>query len=233
MQKTSDKVIDFVIDFESLGFQPDGVVLDFAAIPFVYEDPTEVRPTAETVHMLREKAFYAKLKVSAQTDRFIDKPVVDWWDKQDEAVKGILEESEEDIALNEFFHCFIHWFEEVGGNFWKSQMWSRGNEFDFGMMTDIWRKETGLRDTYNTLPYAFWKVRDIRTAVERSMGVRDMCTVPIPKGIFPDFRPHNSVDDCIMGVLHLIFSERYSYGIEEIPWDNYDENSYKPKKGNK
>lgn len=215
-------VKDIIIDYESLGMQPDGIVVDLAAV--VFEDDPENPPSFDD---LKKNAFHAKFKIKDQKGtRLSDQSVKDFWKKQDKDVQKMLFPSDDDVSIEEGHKDFLDWCESVGVDFWKSFIYSRGNEFDMGFMTDILRYTFKTRDTFKIFPVAFWNTRDVRTAIENRLMTRGLINTPLRKGVLEGFRKHDSVDDCAAAVLQLIYASRYALGLEEAPSDEeVDENT--------
>lgn len=201
---------DVLIDFESVGFAPDGVLLDFAAIAFDPDPEQEFNFTE-----LCQSAYYCKFDTETQTDRKIDERVVDFWTKQSEEAKIILDSSETDVSLVEGITGFINWYKNNKIDFYKSRIWSRGNEFDLGMFVNCLRGIVGDRDIENILPVAYWNVRDIRTAIEENVGRDNSKNVPLPKNALDGFIVHNSVHDCAKDIMLLQYSRKLVWGLYE------------------
>lgn len=208
----SEQYIDLVIDYETVGYQPDGVCLDFAAIPFIndYQNP----PTFEE---LVASAFYAKFDVTSQeSSRSIDDEVCDFWIKQSEEARVILDPSDIDVDIYESHKEFMQWCNQVGVNQYKSEMWSTGNEFDMSIMTNVLRTVYETRNLYSFFPVSYWNVRDTRTSISENLG-RGVTKTPIRKELLTGFIPHNSIHDCAAAVLQILYARRYSFGLEEVP----------------
>lgn len=207
-----EKIVDLVIDFETIGFAPDGMVLDFAATPFVSD--IENPPTFKE---LCEASFYRKFcTVEQESYRPIDDSVVDFWLKQSEDARVILDQSPDDVHLFKGMKDFIDWCPQVGVDLYKSQAFCRGSEFDFGILTDIIRQMYNTRDVFNVHPFRFWNLHDIRTAIQENLG-RGVTTTPLRHGILDGFIKHNSVHDCVAAAIQLVYARRYAFGLEEPP----------------
>lgn len=215
-------VKDFIIDFETLGFHPDGIVVDLAAI--VFEDDANNPPDFDE---LRKNAFHVKFKIKDQKGvRLADESVKDFWRKQEKSVQRMLLPSDEDVSLEHGVNQFLTWCDTVGINRKKSFMYSRGNEFDMGLLTDLLRQVFAVRNTFEINPVVFWNVRDVRTAIENRLMTRDATSTPIRKGVLDGFRKHDSVDDCAAAAIQLVYASRYALGLEEPPTeDEVDENT--------
>lgn len=205
-------IIDLVVDYETVGYAPDGVCLDFAAVPFIadHENP----PTFEE---LVESAFYAKFDITSQEEtRVIDDSVCDFWLEQPEEARIILDPTEQDVGIVDGHAMFIEWCKRVNIDPYKSEMWSTGNEFDIGIMTHVLRTLFDTRDLYNFFPVRFWNVRDTRTSISENLG-RSITKAPIRKELLNGFIRHNSIHDCAAAALQVLYARRYAFGLEPMP----------------
>lgn len=215
---------DFIIDFETFGHLPDGVLVDCALIPFV-NDHENIPSFQELV----SKGIKIKFNIKSQLkNRIIDKSVTDWWKEQSESAKQNIKASSEDVTLEQGLKIMHDFLIKSGVNQKTSQGWARGPAFDFSHYVTWIRNVTGQRDTYENEAIRFWKQRDIRTAIEANLGVRDMCETPLPLGTLDGFIAHDSIHDCAKDILMLLYSKRYAYGLEDVPsLENADPRSHK------
>ena len=130
-----------MIDLETLGTRPDGVILSIGGVKF---DPNGSKIIDE---------FYYKLDVDEQTERgrSIDESTIEWWGTQDPAVIEAAMGSEGRSAVKDFLEEFKRWC--VGADAY----WAQGPTFDMCMLENLY-----LQYDMN-YPWAFWKVRDSRT----------------------------------------------------------------------
>lgn len=221
------KPIDFVIDCESLGNLPDGVLLDFAVVTFV-NDPENPPKFNELI----ESGLKVKFDIASQRPvRHVDAPVVAWWKQQSDEAKINLKPSISDVSLKEGYKKIIAFLKEKGVKQGTSQGWCRGQSFDFSMFVTMIRNALNVRETFEFEPCRFWNQRDIRTAVEANLGIRGMCECPLPMGTLDGFVAHDSIHDCAKDVMMLIYSKRYAYGMEDVPdEENADPRSLKKKR---
>ncbi len=213
---------DFIIDYETMGAAPDGAVVDLSAV--VFEFDIENPPTFSD---LVEQSYNAKFSLADQKGvRFFDKGTIDWWKKQVPEAQLALKPSDKDVSVEDGIMGFIGFLQENGIDGWKSHGYCRGQSFDFPLMVDCLKQIHRTRDTFNHEPCKFWNQRDVRTAIENTMMVRDQTTVPLRKGLIDGFVKHNSIHDCAKDVLMLIYARRYALGLEDIPkLDEADENT--------
>jgi hypothetical protein len=205
---------DIMIDYESCGYAPDGLLLDCAAIAFNPDHNAELNFDA-----LCRNAFYVKFDTDKQPDRVMDEKIVDFWVNQSEEAREILEKTPYDISVDEGTQAFVRWCKNNNVDPFKSRIWSRGNEFDMGILTDCLRKLVGCRDIEDITPVCYWNVRDVRTALEENLGRDNFRVVPMPKDALKGFVLHNSVHDCAKAILELQYSRKIAWGIYE-PTEN-------------
>ena len=211
---------DFIIDFETLSTRPNATVIDLAIIPFRDDAYLEL-PTFQD---LVKSGIRIKFKIKGQ-GRHIDPGTVKWWKNQSEEAKANLRESEYEVDVCTGLQQAIDFMKENGVHFTNSHLWSRGNAFDLAIFDDI---------ILNCLcevegPIHFSRARDIRTAIEQNMGIRNAAECPLPLGMLPGFVHHDSVHDCAKDILMLLMSKRYSYGIDNPPDLAHSEPVTRPK----
>lgn len=151
-----------LLDIETLGTDPNAVVLSIACVPFVLEVHTyfgELVPAG----------FYVKLDVQEQIKthhRSIEDGVMKWWKKQPKDVfDAMVRPSSEDMSMKEgltLLNKFVSGIKSYHFN--KSYVWSRGNNFDFPILKSLYQA-AGIG-----LPYNDWRVRDVRTAIDIMAG---------------------------------------------------------------
>lgn len=130
-----------MIDLETLGANPNSVVLSIGAVFFdengVYEE------------------FYRELDAQAQIDlgRSISFDTLQWWIGQKDMFPQGCGHSVLEDDLLEFFN-FCNKYEGV-------KVWGNGATFDISMMEDLIREVTA-----SEVPWAFWNIRDVRTIVD-------------------------------------------------------------------
>lgn len=206
---------DFIIDAETLGLPPDGVLVDFSVLAFD-SDPNKV----ETFEELCSNALRVKFSLKSQKgQRVIDAKVVEWWKKQDVEAQVHLKPTDADVTINEGVDAILAFLDAQGVTRKESHGYCRGQSFDFPFLVNILQQRFGDRDTFYQEPCFFWNQRDIRTAIEFATMTRGVCTVPLPKGILNGFVKHNSVHDCAKDVLMLKYAQRYALGLDEVPTD--------------
>lgn len=206
---------DFVIDFETLGTKPDCIVLSCALTFFnVKDDP-------ETFGDLVERTYYWHFDWKQQeTKRSIEPGTVEFWDKQDDAVKEKAFKIDEwSVSLETFVEQLDHVFKENGINRKYVLGWCRGQSFDFPILVNILEQ---CKKPQNFL-CQFWNQRDIRTMISGLLLDPRKTKCPLPSESLPGFELHNPIHDNARAVMHLQYAMQYSSG-GDVP-DNIDSNS--------
>lgn len=210
---SGQEIVDFVIDYETLSARPDCVILDVAVIPFVnnFMNPP-------TFTELIESGLNIKLNISSQRaiGRSVCSSTLDFWKKQSDDAKLVLKPSTRDVELYRAHDMIKEFLYSRGVMYNKSQGWCRGF-FDFPIFANVMSKQfnTTHAQPYETITQG--KMREIRTAIEAHLGVRNKTVCPLPKGSLPNFIHHNSLHDCAKDILMLLYAQRYGYGIEDVP----------------
>ena len=130
-----------MIDLETLGTRPDGVILSVGGVKF---DPNGTRIIDE---------FHYKLNVDEQQERgrSVDPGTVEWWGNQSPDVIESAFGLEGRTPVDEFLEEFKRWC--VGADAY----WAQGPTFDMCMLENMYVQYG------KNYPWAFWKVRDSRT----------------------------------------------------------------------
>lgn len=158
--------IHSMIDLETLGTQPDSVIISLGVIkfdPFSDNEPYDGQ--------------YLKLDIDEQNTlgRKVDDDTLAWWSKQDPKVRDEALTDEGRTSLTEALQIINKSL--VGVDY----IWAQGPCFDIVMLEHLYRqKETPL-------PWNFWQIRDSRTLF-------GMMPVDPRKAIQQDL--HNALADC-------------------------------------
>lgn len=213
-------MVDFIIDFETMGTGEKAAVIDLAVIAFNH-DPEVIESFDELVSRGLKIKFDLK---SQQGKRLFTKSTIEWWKSQSAEAKKNIAASPEDVTTLDGLVKFQEYLKAEGIDPWKSQAWCRGMSFDFPILVDLIRDvqrgngvPENMLDTFKEEPVKFWNQRDIRTRVEALLLVRDMTTCPLPKGTLDGFIAHDSIHDCAKDVLMMKYALRYAMGLEEAP----------------
>lgn len=182
-----------LIDIETLGTDPDAVVLSIACVPFMLDVHTYF---SELVNA----GFVVKLHVQEQIKthhRTVEDSVAKWWKSQPKEIfDAQVRPSPNDMGLKEgltLFNKFVAGIE--GYNFNESYVWSRGNNFDFPILKSLY-KDAGIG-----VPYNDWRVRDVRTAIDIMAGTDDGKYEVKFGG--DGFEAHNPLHDAAMDAARL------------------------------
>jgi hypothetical protein len=81
-------------------------------------------------------------------------------------------------------------------SFNKSYAWSRGNNFDFPIIEDLYN-QTQVKQNFNN-----WRVRDIRTYIDVLTGSDD-AKYELDSGVPKEFIAHHPSHDCILDILKM------------------------------
>ena len=128
-----------MIDLETLGVEPDSVVMTLGAIKF---DPfSDAEPHSE---------FYYKLDLDSQ-DRSVNDSTIAWWGQQDQYVQYEAFGTEGREHMDVFLDSLPKWMVGV------DVLWGHGYGFDITIIEDM------LRQRGKPIPWQFWQVRDSRT----------------------------------------------------------------------
>jgi hypothetical protein len=220
-------MISFVFDFETMGTDPDAVVLSCALTMF---DSSTKLSFDEYI----ADTYYWKFDIEEQLTKYkrtISQETLDWWDKKDPDVKrSQFTPTEKDITLEEFIAEFKYALEE--NNCDKNTLgYCRGQSFDFPIMASIVRsvaKIDNVKVNPAFFPIPFWNQRDIRTYIAGLFCDPSVTKCPTPKGTLDGFKHHDPIHDNARAIIMMKWAELYA--MEDIPIpdkDNIDPNSLK------
>lgn len=131
-----------MVDLETLGVDPDSVILTLGAVKF---DPyTAIEPTDH---------LYLKLDVEQQVEmgREVNEDTVEWWGRQDPAAQEEAFSTEGRVSVEQALRDLNRFV--VGAD----AIWAQGSVFDIGMLENLYRMAG------QPIPWPFWTVRDSRT----------------------------------------------------------------------
>lgn len=147
----SDKLLDVVVDLETLDTRPSAMILSIGAI----------RCNLRTGEM--GDTFYENIDnhIEIQSSRTTDANTINWWRKQDQEVKEAL--SVDRKRLDVVLQSFRVWLGK------GVKIWGNGASFDLGI----------LRHAYdNNTPWAFYNERDARTLEALAKGIVNRDSIP-------------------------------------------------------
>lgn len=131
-----------MIDIETLGTEPECVVMSVGAVkfnPFSNDEPFEKK--------------HWKLDIDSQSEkgRIIREDTLQWWAKQDEHVREAAFSEHDRIYLGDFFKELNKWCVGV------QDIWCQGPQFDMVILENLYRQ---FKSHHN---WAYWQIRDSRT----------------------------------------------------------------------
>jgi len=187
--------MDFVVDIETLATEANAVILSAGIIAVDFGKEL-------TVPGLLKDSVYVKFNAKSQIPkRLVEESTLTWWKAQDKEVYDSQVRSQpDDLTLEDGFFK-LKSFLQKNGLTKKSIIWTRG-ELDSTVLQNI------AKQLEQPLLFPFYRVRDIRTAVDILYGSDNgycKMSVDIPVNI----KKHHPVYDCIIDALML------RYGIEE------------------
>lgn len=147
-----------MIDLETMGTDPDTVVLSAGAVVFDPEEGTTANPPGRQ---------YWVLNIQDQLDkgRTITGATLKWWlNQSDEAIRGWNRNESACTGMVEFQSELVEMWKS-----WNCQyIWSHGSTFDVAILDNM----------FGNSPWKFWDVRDTRTLlhvtnmkIDRAQGI--------------------------------------------------------------
>jgi len=163
------KMIDVMIDIETLGINPDSVVLTIGAIKFRKDEDLKSLDSYET--------FYVKIDQNSCTEIGckVDPKTVDWWNKQSVESRYEAIESDDRITIREALIKLSKWLK--GDNI----IWANSPSFDCVILENVYKK------CKLDIPWKFWLIRDCRTLFDLT---------GITKNDLPNNHQHHALYDC-------------------------------------
>lgn len=133
-----------MIDLETLGVEPDSVIMTLGAIKF---DPfSDAEP---------HTPLYLRGDVEEQTEfpyeRSIDENTLAWWSKQPEAIREEAFGDHDRVTVQEMLRQLNKW--AVGLDY----IWCQGPTFDFVILQHLYKSAE------KPVPWNYWQIRDSRT----------------------------------------------------------------------
>ena len=132
-----------MIDLETLGVNPDSVIITVGAIKFNPFDNVEPH-----------NPLYLRCDIEEQSEnlnRKIDDNTMKWWSKQPQEIQDEAFGDHERVGSDELTKQLNKWC--VGLDY----IWCQGPTFDFVILQDLY-KNLG-----KPVPWNFWQIRDSRT----------------------------------------------------------------------
>lgn len=131
-----------MIDLETLGTNPECVIMTLGAIkfdPFADEEP--------------HSGLYLRCDIEEQTDlgRTIDDNTLAWWAKQEDAIKEEAFGDHDRVSMDELTRAINKFCVGV------DVLWCQGPLFDYAILQNLY-KQIG-----KPCPWNYWQIRDSRT----------------------------------------------------------------------
>ena len=189
-----------VLDIETLSSFENAVVLQITAamLPNIEEIESEN-------DLFKEMPFInLKLEAASQLKRgrHVSKSTLEWWKSQGEEAKiAAFYPHVTDIDPVDAMDMFENWLEEIGYDPNNTVIWQRGSK-DVDWLVSFWHAYG------REFPMPWWKVRDVRTAVDvkgassKFNGYPDI-TRDLVKMI-PGYKMHDALSDVRLAALTLI-----------------------------
>jgi len=215
MSKDNKPRLDLMVDIETLGTDPNAVILQVAIVPFSPNPKNEVpdtraalcsEPFGESFRDNDAYGFTSTLSVFTNMllGRTVSQDTINWWNDPKRAdnlasmvqkIDGDGADDARDVLLE--IHSILYRLNEH----FDMYLWCRGYDFDLTILDSAMRqaveyaaKQTGETPAYKT-PWNYWAKRDVRTWV-------DMLKIV---GIEPTKRetPHDALGDCIKQIAEV------------------------------
>lgn len=168
MEKKSQ--LNIMLDMETCALEENSAILSIALMPFAVDGPTAPDPLYMVVDTM--SCFMAGMSMTSSQE---------WWTQQPPAARMELLKSKKDSIDTVFRE--VHSYLSVLAENHELVMWSRGLNFDIPKFEYCYR-----RFVEKPLPYNYWNVADVRTALRMSdINPHDIEFVGIR---------HNALDDC-------------------------------------
>lgn len=131
-----------MIDLETLGTNPDCVILTLGSVkfdPFTLHEP--------------HTPLYLRVDVDAQTEmgRSVDDSTLAWWNRQEEHIREEAFSDRDRVSLEDFTRQINRYC--VGVDF----LWCQGPLFDYAILQNLYLQMG------KPCPWNFWQIRDSRT----------------------------------------------------------------------
>lgn len=184
-----------IFDFETLSQNPyDGVVVSMAMVNF---NELRFRSNPYSYHELLSETKFIKFNVEEQVkvyNRKIEKSTLDWWSKQNDEARKVLNPSKDDRSITELYDFFFNNMPDYSG-----KVYTRRNTFDPMFLTSL------MKAIDKPEPYEWWDVRDTISYIEGLAGGTWIDSKFIPQGLEENFVPHDPRHDIVMDIMRIQF----------------------------
>ncbi len=143
--------LDISIDLETLSTRPDAAMVSIGAAAFD-------RDTGAI-----EDTFYAVINLdSAIADHHVCSATLQWWMCQGDAARAVFMDASKSTLRDalEALHRFASQYPDAN-------VWGNGANFDVAILEYAYARHFG----YQSAPWKFWNVRDMRTIVEAAAAI--------------------------------------------------------------
>lgn len=166
---------DIMVDLETLGTNPNSVILSIGAVRFSRNERNEKY----------ENNFYERISIDSCIEKKldIDSTTMEWWKLQKEDVRYEALENPDRKPLKQVLTEFSKWFGSE-----TNKIWGKGPSFDCSILANAYRK------CDMEPPWKFWNERDVRTIMDLGN---------IKSYHLPNNQMHHPIADCkrqIIGV---------------------------------
>lgn len=147
-----NRKVHVAIDLETLSTSPAAVILSIGAVAM-----------AEGGDILAD--FYSVCSIASQREtRQIDKPTLDWWEKQSSDARTVLEQANEPSSptLDSVLDELTRWLGDLGESH-DVHVWGNGSDFDIAILNHAYKQRSPF------VPWNFRKVRDMRTLYDLTL----------------------------------------------------------------
>lgn len=163
-----------MVDLETLSTKPNATILTFAAMKF---DPhNDARSASKEKIFNSQYSFYRRIDPESCTNLggHIDEGTLEWWSKQDDAVKQEAFAEDDRHDIRDVLVDFHHWYKG------SEAVWSNGSIFDV-MILEYYNSQLSRGN-----PWKFWEIKDCRT-------IYGLCDAELP-----DLKEdaHHALMDC-------------------------------------
>lgn len=167
---------ELIIDIETMGTEPDTVVLSIGAL-FVSLNPG--------VQIKESPIFYEKINLNCphNKERSKTESTAIWWSEQDPEVAAEALDGTESLQV--IMQRFYDWI-IANCNPKYVKPWGNGSVFDVVILENAF-KQVGIE-----VPWKYWNVRDVRTIVDLAEQVGHK------KSLYPFHgKPHHALHDAL------------------------------------
>jgi 3' exoribonuclease, RNase T-like len=139
---------DIMIDLETLATSPDAAILTIGAVRFDPFGRERDDPVMDS--------FYVKVDIDSchELGLVTSDATIEWWGKQSQEAQDAAFDPEGRIHVRDAFDQLYKFCRGA------QRVWSNGASFDVVICETVFRKLN------KTIPWAFWEIRDVRTAFD-------------------------------------------------------------------